>query len=415
MWSVAFRTRLLSLPWSLFSGAPRNINSRRRLSFFPDLSTATGHAFPHPVGSAAAMSPDSKWPSAYVKKMVLRIHPDLFQGAQAQVVATNEDSLSRLNNIVDFLEQISSPTHTTIPAGGAPPAQSLTFYTSASHPTQVLTLAFAIPALPIGASHADQMQMAKGYCNQFLLDLVDRMTVSVPPSTHAWVRYHAQLACHRAATAASVMSAPSTPVATASDSSPASPLNPPSDFARAQQSSAGSTAAGEEDVDAATLGAVFGVDPHHAPAAGYRKANHRDQMRTALQRSLEAHRELARDVLFDIELDRHTGGVERLLRMMVHRKLIFYGNELTEHESTLALRNFCTLMRTRWYLLNVRDWFGLPIMFARDYSTHRAPGFIGTDNACRSIMIGLFVVVVVGCACEFLELSVSTVCVMVII
>jgi hypothetical protein len=375
-WSVscAFRTRLLLSQQLSFPHAPPT--TRRLLSFFPDLPTATAQAFPHPVGSASTVSPDSKWPSAYVKKMVLRIHPDLFQGAQAQVVATNEDSLSRLNNIVDFLEQISSPTHTAIPAGGAPPSQSLTFYTSASQLTKV-TLAFAIPVLPSGASHADQMQMAKGYCNQFLLDLVDRMAVSVPPSTHAWVRYHAQLACHRAATAAAVVSAPTIPTVSASDQSHTSPLNPPSDFARAH-GAAGSAGAVEEELEAATLGAVFGVDPHHVPAAGYRKASHRDQMRTALQRSLEAHRELARDVLFDIELDRHSGGIERLIRMMVHRKLIFYANELTEHECTQAVRNFCNLLRTRWYLLNVRDWLGLPIMFARDYSTHRAPGFIGT-------------------------------------
>lgn len=52
--------------------------------------------------------------------------------------------------------------------------------------------------------------------------------------------------------------------------------------------------------------------------------------------------------------------------------------------SFAALQNFSSLLRLHWYELNVKSWFGLPIMFAKDYSTHRAPGFIGTSCSQQS-------------------------------
>jgi hypothetical protein len=175
-------------------------------------------------------------------------------------------------------------------------------------------------------------------------------------------------------------------------------------------SNVGSDSVGYEDTEAATLGAVFGQAFPPRPAspqnnnstsasktsfssAQYRRANDFDRASTQLQRSLKAHQELAHDILFTTEISRNEkGGVERLVRRMLNSKLIFFGRELSAKEERFALHNFCALLRVHWYQLDVRSWFGLPFMFAHEYSSKRAPGFIVIPYKFRTDEVIEFIV-----------------------
>lgn len=81
---------------------------QRSVGFFQDVGGSAVFARPSARIDPTKLEPDPKWPSQYVKKLVFKIHPDLFHAAKVpdHVAPTNSESLSRLNNIVDFLEMV---------------------------------------------------------------------------------------------------------------------------------------------------------------------------------------------------------------------------------------------------------------------------------------------------------------------
>ena len=370
-------------------------------SSFPDLDLGGAR---RPSSASSAAVADAQWPSAYMRRLIFKIHPDLFQGlGDAEIAAANADSLSRLNAIVDFLASVAGDA-AVIPAGAVPPAQTLAFYVRDSSsgntnnsadakppPPRRIEVRFEAPTAASLASPEHLVAASRAYCSRFLLRLLQRMQIALPEATVAWVEHCARVdSSVISVSAAHVASSPK-----ASTSAAAASVGDSDFILRGGD--------GSEDTEAATLGAVFGhvfpprpapssqsssssassssasapPPPHRSSAASYRRATAHDNASTQLQRSLAAHRALADDLLFTTELARNErGGVERLVRRMMASHLIFFARELGARERDQALHNFCALLRSHWYALEVRSWFGLPFMFAAEYATARAPGFI---------------------------------------
>jgi hypothetical protein len=122
-------------------------SSKRFLASFSDLNIQT-FAAPSSTVDPRRLQADSQWPAQYVRKLVFKIHPDLFQNTKhSDVSPANSEALSRLNNIVDFLNTVSEGTAVTIPAGSVPPAQTLTFYLKGDNDQlQKVDIRFEVPA-----------------------------------------------------------------------------------------------------------------------------------------------------------------------------------------------------------------------------------------------------------------------------
>lgn len=285
-----------------------------------------------------------------------------------------------IDGFEEYCFQISN-TMATIPAGGMPSAQTITLFTldaksaSADQHSSVrkVELKFEIPSTTPGNASflrwlmhqleficdrffSDKLvQMSRGYCNQFLLKLMRCMQIQLPESTSQYVEFHAQMDCHRAAPAnLSQMASPSSAAAVPNMSDFRSTIDNTTSFQ-------------DEDIEAATLGAVFGpvvttvkkngptsttfgvdIGPEHsspspsassaqspkgragtsATAAGifaagsgssagttasdetvesftaaYRRSKTQADINTTLMRSLEAHRDLCSDLLFGVQIE----------------------------------------------------------------------------------------------------------------
>ena len=303
------------------------------------------------------------WPEIYIRKLVRTVHPDVF-ATDPELATSNQRALSSLNAIVSFAKQLSRDKDSiggvSIPAGSVPASTQVSFYCKPSemvNGVQRISVDFLLPK-----DCQNKSSLMRAHCNQFLVDLLKKSSVDVPMDVLRDVKKSIAddfgLGVKQLHATTNIPKKDSPLVAAMKD------LN-------ADAFSVSSIFGDDEEdwkMQSATKKHPFESKSKSGPSRAPRYDHHMDDFLTQFEVDIVESPKV-----------RHAA-VKTLLGQMMKMKLIFFGNELNADQRQIALRSFSRLLLYRWQALQLRSWFGIPILFADKNSTTRAPGFIGVHS-----------------------------------